>query len=103
MLKQVVGKGHPEFSTAKQQDALEYLLHILGVMQRVDRAGAARLGGGAPFASLFDFSLEERYEVDGMAAYKTATGQLTLSLEIPLDMARNKDELAAYEAESKRE
>jgi uncharacterized UBP type Zn finger protein len=27
--KSLVGKGHPEFSTGRQQDVAEYLLHLL--------------------------------------------------------------------------
>jgi len=31
--KSVVGKGHPEFSTKKQQDAQEFFLHIINVLE----------------------------------------------------------------------
>jgi ubiquitin carboxyl-terminal hydrolase 5/13 len=31
MFKFLVGKGHPEFSTGNQQDAYEYLQHLLKV------------------------------------------------------------------------
>eukprot|EP00966_Prymnesium_polylepis_P303430 7008919-Prymnesium_polylepis.1 len=105
MLKAVVGKGHPEFSSARQQDALEYLQHLLEQLGRAQHAGAARTGGGAPYSSLFTFALEEKYTADGMAAYKTAGGQTTLSLGIPLEMAQNKADVDAYEAaqESKRQ
>ena len=30
MFKQLVGKGHPEFSTGRQQDAVEYFQHLSG-------------------------------------------------------------------------
>ena len=38
MLKAIVGKGHPEFSTGRQQDAVEYFQHLLEVMTRAERA-----------------------------------------------------------------
>lgn len=37
MFKTHVGKGHSEFSTAKQQDALEFIQHILSLMERKER------------------------------------------------------------------
>jgi len=33
MFKMLVGKGHPEFSTERQQDATEYLRHLFSFMQ----------------------------------------------------------------------
>jgi ubiquitin carboxyl-terminal hydrolase 5/13 len=34
MLKHLVGRGHPEFSTMRQQDAFELLLHLLKLISR---------------------------------------------------------------------
>jgi ubiquitin carboxyl-terminal hydrolase 5/13 len=34
MLKALVGKGHPEFSTMQQQDAFEYLMHLFKLVTR---------------------------------------------------------------------
>ncbi|XP_039297114.1 ubiquitin carboxyl-terminal hydrolase 5 [Nilaparvata lugens] len=33
MFKTLVGKGHPDFSTKKQQDVLEFLLHFITILQ----------------------------------------------------------------------
>ena len=33
MFKTLVGKGHPEFSTKRQQDVQEYLLHLIGIIE----------------------------------------------------------------------
>lgn len=33
MFKMLVGKGHPEFQTERQQDATEYLRHLFTFMQ----------------------------------------------------------------------
>lgn len=33
MFKTLVGRGHPEFSTKRQQDAQEYLLHLLAMVE----------------------------------------------------------------------
>jgi ubiquitin carboxyl-terminal hydrolase 5/13 len=37
MFKSIVGKGHPEFSTMRQQDAQEFLQHALSLMQQKER------------------------------------------------------------------
>jgi len=34
MLKHLIGKGHPEFSTMRQQDAFEFLLHVFKLITR---------------------------------------------------------------------
>lgn len=33
MFKNLVGRGHPEFSTKKQQDAQEFFLHLVNVLE----------------------------------------------------------------------
>ncbi len=33
MFKSLVGRGHPEFSTRRQQDAQEFLLHLLNSVE----------------------------------------------------------------------
>jgi len=43
--KALVGKGHPEFSSMRQQDAAEFMGYLLEKLARVEHAEAARLGG----------------------------------------------------------
>ena len=33
MFKSLIGKGHPEFSTKRQQDVVEFLLHLINVTE----------------------------------------------------------------------
>lgn len=33
MFKALIGRGHHEFSTKRQQDAVEFLLHLINVME----------------------------------------------------------------------
>lgn len=100
MFKALVGKGHPEFSSARQQDAQEYLGHFLGMLQRMERkAGAAVF---APFSPLLAFSQEERIEVDGMACYKTTHGVTQLIVPIDLADATNKSEVSVCSSDSPR-
>eukprot|EP00965_Chrysotila_dentata_P000719 22819-Pleurochrysis_carterae.AAC.1 len=56
MLKQLLGKGHPEFSSARQQDALEYYQHVLQVLQRAECAASARFAPTVPPSRIFGFT-----------------------------------------------
>ena len=42
MFKTVIGRGHPEFSTNRQQDAQEFFMHLLSTIDRAE----VRLCGG---------------------------------------------------------
>jgi ubiquitin carboxyl-terminal hydrolase 5/13 len=38
MFKTLIGKGHQEFSTSKQQDALEFIQHLFTNMERKEKS-----------------------------------------------------------------
>ena len=104
MFKQLVGKGHPEFSTGGQQDAVEYFQHLLETMTRAERAAGSRLSEGPPTAAQFTFELEDKVTcVDsGNVRYSVRKDNI-LSLEVPLDKATNKESVDAFrERELKR-
>ena len=74
MFKALIGKGHEEFATMRQQDAEEFLAHLVSTLRRhAQRAG--RAPGGEPTEG-FAFGMEQRlacgecgrvrYRVDGM-------------------------------------
>ncbi|GFT00664.1 ubiquitin carboxyl-terminal hydrolase 5 [Nephila pilipes] len=91
MFKNLIGQGHPEFSTKRQQDAQEFFLHLISVLERHSR------GRENPADSL-KFEVEERIQcsTSKKVKYTTRTDYL-LSLPIPLDAATNKEELDAFE------
>ncbi|KAL3674491.1 hypothetical protein V7S43_000439 [Phytophthora oleae] len=111
----LVGKGHPDFSTGQQQDAVEYLQYLLDFMTRAERVGASRLGpllpgddatsSELPTASLFKFKLEDR--VQCMASNKVKyvpRDDMFLQLQIPLEAATNATQVSAYQVlEQKRQ
>ena len=37
MFKTLIGKNHPEFSTKRQQDAVEFLLHFINVTEVINK------------------------------------------------------------------
>jgi len=97
MFKQLVGKGHPEFSTGRQQDAVEYFQHFLDVMTRAERAADARLSPGPPTAAQFTFEIEDKLTCveSGRVKYSVRKDNV-LSLGIPLDQATNKESVDAF-------
>ncbi|XP_054724568.1 ubiquitin carboxyl-terminal hydrolase 5-like [Uloborus diversus] len=92
MFKSLIGQGHPEFSTKRQQDAQEFFLHLISILERHARSRENP-------ADALKFEVEERLQCGKSAKvkYTTRTDYL-LSLPIPLDAATNKDEVALYEA-----
>ncbi|CAG7723166.1 unnamed protein product [Allacma fusca] len=91
MFRTLIGKGHPEFSTKRQQDAQEFLLHLINVMERYSRFEANP-------ADCLKFQVEDKVICDstGQVRYSFRV-EYCLPLPIPLEAAINKDEVAAYE------
>ncbi|MQL88115.1 hypothetical protein Taro_020664 [Colocasia esculenta] len=85
MFKAVIAANHPEFSSMRQQDALEFFLHFLD--------GVERANAGKPEfdpSRCFKFCIEERLQCpSGKVAYNKRTDYI-LSLNIPLHEATNR-------------
>ncbi|KAI3702917.1 hypothetical protein L6452_28671 [Arctium lappa] len=91
MFKAVIAASHPEFSTMRQQDALEFFLHLLDQVERTN-AGKPELDPGRSFK----FGIEERLQCpSGKVAYNRRHDYI-LSLTIPLEKATNKKELEEF-------
>ncbi|XP_010268908.1 PREDICTED: ubiquitin carboxyl-terminal hydrolase 14 isoform X2 [Nelumbo nucifera] len=92
MFKTLIAASHPEFSSTRQQDALEFFLHLLDQVERAN-AGKPELD---PSRS-FKFGIEERLECSsGKVAYNKRVDYI-LSLNIPLHEATNKEQLEAFQ------
>lgn len=101
--KALIGKGHPEFSSARQQDASEFYQHLLEAIARAERTGASRIVESVgddfmPTSSLFGFKVEDRILCDqsGKVRYTTRSENM-LSLSIPVEAATNKQLVDEYE------
>jgi len=98
MFRALIGKGHPEFSSGRQQDAAEFLQYFLEQLSRSERGAlGSRLAEGAPFASLFEFAVEERMEETGgvgRVAYSRSRNTM-LGVPVKLDDADNLAEVMA--------
>ncbi|CAL0299025.1 unnamed protein product [Lupinus luteus] len=91
MFKAVIAASHPEFSSMRQQDALEFFLHFIDQVERTNSAKAEL----DPSRS-FKFGIEDRIMCSsGKVAYNRRN-DYTLSLNIPLHEATNKDELESF-------
>ena len=104
--KKLVGKGHPEFSTKKQQDAEEFFRHIIDLMDKSHKENTQVLRPN--LTEIFRFKIEDRTEC--LASNKVRYSEryeCVLSVPLPLHKATNQAEVAAYkqakaEAEAKK-
>uniref|UniRef100_A0A8C9SSY9 Ubiquitin carboxyl-terminal hydrolase n=1 Tax=Scleropages formosus TaxID=113540 RepID=A0A8C9SSY9_SCLFO len=92
MFKALVSKGHPEFSSNRQQDAQEFFLHIINLVER-NSAGAENP------SDVFRFLVEERIQCcQSRKVRYTQRVDYLMQLPTPIEAATNREELIAYEA-----
>lgn len=91
MFKTLVGKNHTEFSTKRQQDAQEFFLYFLQLVERNCRNETNPV-------DCLKFEVEERIQCmeSGKVHYSNRTDSL-LPLPVPLHCAINKADVDAYE------
>ena len=95
IFKNMIGKGHPEFSTKQQQDAQEYYLHLLTVMEKENR----KLNIANHAFKCLQFEVEDRHEcgITKKVKYMTRVEDY-LPFSIPVEAATNKDKVEAFKA-----
>ncbi len=93
MFKSLIGRGHPEFSTMKQQDAMEFFQHFLQAIDRLEKSL-----GNPSTASCFKFTTEDRIECNTSHMVKYSKRQENiLPLPIPIEKATNLDKVHEFE------
>lgn len=92
MFKSVIAASHPDFSTMRQQDALEFFLHFIDQVERIN-------SGTPDFdpSRSFKFGIEERLQCSSGKVTYNRRNDYILSLNIPLEKAVNKKELAEFQ------
>ena len=111
MFKALIGRGHPEFSTMRQQvytawlcnslaptfshtpqDAQEFFLHLLSAIDKNERT--TTLAGASNPVDSFRFQFEDKVEcvVSGKVRYSKRDDYL-LQLPVPMEMALNKSKI----------
>ncbi|CAH0398212.1 unnamed protein product [Chilo suppressalis] len=92
MFRQLVGRGHQEFSTKRQQDAHEFYLHLLTLMERNSRHKPNP-------ADCLKFSVEERIQcTESNGVRYTQRPEHHLPLPVAVHAATNAAEVRQYEA-----
>ncbi|XP_028166955.1 ubiquitin carboxyl-terminal hydrolase 5 [Ostrinia furnacalis] len=91
MFRQLVGKAHAEFATKRQQDAHEFYLHLLTLVERHSRHKANP-------ADCLKFAVEERVQCteSGNVRYTTRP-EHHLPVPVALHAASNADAVREYE------
>ena len=91
--KLLVGRGHPEFGTKRQQDAHEFLMHLLQLCQQNSRTDVVR-STVSPVESV-KFRIEERIQCGQSNCVKyTSRDEFCLSLPISRELAVNKEQVS---------
>lgn len=93
MFKALIGKGHEEFSTMRQQDADEFFKHLVSILQRDSKrleTESSAQGSSAPPTNdptkLFSFGLQQRLQCTDCkkVRYTIESQEAGLSLPVPL-------------------
>ncbi len=85
MFKALVGKGHDEFATMRQQDSEEFLQHLLKTLRQDAHKQLGAGNEGAQAAATFAFAIEQRLSCTecGGVSYKVDQAD-SLSLPVPV-------------------
>uniref|UniRef100_A0AAY4BAL3 Ubiquitin carboxyl-terminal hydrolase n=1 Tax=Denticeps clupeoides TaxID=299321 RepID=A0AAY4BAL3_9TELE len=95
MFKALVSRGHPEFSSSRQQDAQEFFLHVVNLVERNSAASENP-------SDVFRFLVEERVQCCQTRKVRYAQRvDYLMQLPAPIEAATNREELLAYEARRK--
>jgi ubiquitin carboxyl-terminal hydrolase 5/13 len=80
MLKHLIGRGHAEFSTMRQQDAFEFLLHLLKLISRSQQQGSQN-----DPVNTFRFAMEQRLQCLNCKKVRYRTDeQENISIPVPI-------------------
>ncbi|CAK1551270.1 unnamed protein product [Leptosia nina] len=92
MYRQLIGKGHPEFMTKRQQDAHEFFLHFLTLLERNSRHKPNP-------SDCLKFGVEERLQCsESLGVRYTRRAEHHLPLPVPIVAATNAAQVREYEA-----
>jgi ubiquitin carboxyl-terminal hydrolase 5/13 len=93
--KQLIGKGHAEFSTKRQQDAHEFLMHLFSSLERAQRSD--KIDNENP-SDACKFQFEERLECDQSRRVRyTRRDDYCLSVPVAKHAVLNKEALHVFE------
>lgn len=84
MFKALIGRGHPEFSTMRQQDSFEFFQHLIKTVSQNNRTT------GADITKTFEFSNEQRLQCNKCKKVRYSHDTTTaLSIAVPANKKAN--------------
>lgn len=90
-LKALLGKGHPEFSTNRQQDAFEFWSHVTDIIDN-------KVEGGKKVTDIFRFQTEKRLQCLSCNKVRySKEAQENLSVPVPIREKGEEDGKTVYE------
>ncbi|MCO5575610.1 hypothetical protein L7F22_029412 [Adiantum nelumboides] len=106
MFMALVGKGHEEFSTMRQQDADEFLKHLISFIQRENRKMENNAAVGAPTSDptkTLGFALQQRLQCTECkkVRYTVEPQDAGLSLPVPLRIKAKKEDAQQGDGDAK--
>jgi len=85
MLKHLVGRGHEEFSTMRQQDAFEFLLHLLKLVSRSQQSAKSQYKDISDPVEAFRFVMEQKLQCQGCKKVKYRQDEMeNISVAVPI-------------------
>ncbi|GAM86633.1 hypothetical protein ANO11243_046480 [Dothideomycetidae sp. 11243] len=101
MLKHLVGRGHAEFSTMRQQDAFEFLLHLLKMVSRSQSAAATIYNDTLDPVDAFRFVMEQRLQCLNCKKVRYRQDEMeNISVPVPIKRIQSDTAMANGEFES---
>lgn len=92
MLKHLIGKGHVEFSTMRQQDSFELLLHLLELISRSQQAAQGQYKDVSDPVAAFRFVMEERLQCLNCKKVRYRQDEMeNLSVAVPINRLPKQD------------
>jgi len=90
MLKHLVGRGHEEFSTMRQQDAFEFLLHLLKLVSRSQQPAKSQYSDVTDPVEAFRFVMEQKLQCQGCKKVKYRQDEMeNISVAVPIRRIHN--------------
>ena len=92
MLKHLIGKGHAEFSTMRQQDSFELLLHLLKLISRSTQAAKGQYKDVTDPVEAFRFVMEQRLQCLNCKKVRYRQDEMeNLSVAVPIKRLPKQD------------
>lgn len=92
MLKHLIGRGHAEFSTMRQQDSFEFLLHLLKLVSRSQQSSRGLYKDVSDPVDAFRFVMEQKLQCQNCKKVKYRQDEMeNISVAVPIKRIPQQD------------